>query len=234
MPTGLTNTTTHPSSGTTQLTFDAIDAATTHSTQDVQLIYPSASKNYKITTAVIPPGSKFHPGAHWHEDYDEIMRVVKGRARIRLGKEWRVYGPEDGEVLIRRGVVHDFMRADASGSVKGEDGVEGDLVIEEWSEPVDGSKELFFRHAFSIQADSALFGWKIPLQMLLLLMYTDTFLELVPGPVGWYVTHGLYAGVVAPLAWVVGVRPFYDEYTPERLAGVRGELEGRMGKGKKD
>jgi hypothetical protein len=96
---------------------------------------------------------------------------------------------------------------------------------------VDGSKELFFRHAFSIQADSALFGWKLPVQMLLLLMYTDNFMAFVPGPVGWYVTHYLYEWIVTPLAAMMGLKPFYDNYTPERLIGVRKELEARKGRG---
>jgi hypothetical protein len=97
---------------------------------------------------------------------------------------------------------------------------------------VDGSKELFFRHAFSINADKALFGWKLPLQMLLLLMHTDNFMEIMPGPASWYVTHYLYAWVALPLAMLLGLKPFYDEYTPERLMGVRKELEARKGKGK--
>ena len=90
---------------------------------------------------------------------------------------------------------------------------------------VDGSKELFFRHAFSLVADQAVFGWKLPLQQLLLLQYTDNYLSLVPGAAGWYFTHAMYA-VLRPLSALLGLKPFYDEYTPERLKGIRKELEG--------
>jgi hypothetical protein len=69
----------------------------------------------------------------------------------------------------------------------------------------------------------------LPLQLLLILSYTDTYLELAPSflgrNVGWYVTHGLYNGIVGPLATVLGLKPFYDEYTPERLMGIRKQLE---------
>ena len=61
------------------------------------------------------------------------MRVVKGRAKVRLGNEYRTIGPEDGEVLIKKGVVHDVMRADV-GAKEGE-GDEGELWLEERSEP---------------------------------------------------------------------------------------------------
>jgi hypothetical protein len=91
--------------------------------------------------------------------------------------------------------------------------------------PADGSKELFFRHVFSPVADKEAFGWKLPLQQLLVLMSCDTYVEIVPGAAGWYVTHGLYA-VLRPVARALGLRPFYDEYTPERLMGIRREIEG--------
>jgi len=57
-------------------------------------------------------------------------------------------------------------------------------------------------------------------------MHTDNYLSLVPGAAGWYFTHGLYA-VLRPMAWMAGLKPFYDEYTPERLMGIRKELEGK-------
>jgi mannose-6-phosphate isomerase-like protein (cupin superfamily) len=136
----LTNTTAHADTGDMQITFDAVDAATANSTQDAKLVYPTAETNYRVSLAIVPTGSKFHPGAHWHEDYDEVMRVVKGRAKIRLGSTWKVYGPEDGKILIKRGVVHDLMRADVD--AKPEDRDEGDLVMEEWSEPCKLSSSL--------------------------------------------------------------------------------------------
>jgi len=67
--------------------------------------------------------------------------------------------------------------------------------------------------------------------MLLLLMYTDNYMVFVPGTASWYFTHGLYA-VAKPVAKLVGLTPFYDEYTPGRLMGIKRELEGKR-KGKR-
>jgi mannose-6-phosphate isomerase-like protein (cupin superfamily) len=254
MAPNLTNTTSHVDS-LANITFDAVDAASSASSQDVKLIYPTAASNFRTTTFIIPQGSKFHPGAHWHEQYDEIMRVVEGRMRIRLDGEIKVITPEDGDVVIKKGVVHEFWRADVD--AKPGEGDEGNVVIEERSEPctysplfplppfhlisptrslpVDGSKELFFRHVFSANIDNAAFGWKLPIQMLLTISYSDMYLELVSGvgSTNWYIARGVNKGVVGPLAWVLGLRPFYGEYTPERLSTVRRQLEERYGGKKK-
>jgi mannose-6-phosphate isomerase-like protein (cupin superfamily) len=127
----LTNTTTHPDT-TASITFDAADTAR-GANADVKIIYPTAASSYRITTAIMPPGSGFHPGAHWHEDYDEVMRVKQGRMRLRLNGEMRIVTPKDGEVVIKRGVVHDFWRADVDAGSEGKE--EGDVVVEEWMEP---------------------------------------------------------------------------------------------------
>jgi hypothetical protein len=57
------------------------------------------------------------------------------------------------------------------------------------------------------------------------MMYSDGYIETVPGPLGWYFTHGLYA-VLRPVAKMLGLKPFHDEYTPSRLADARKKLEG--------
>ncbi|KAF2789390.1 hypothetical protein K505DRAFT_284477 [Melanomma pulvis-pyrius CBS 109.77] len=215
----LTNTTQQADSGASQLSLNDIS---NKNDQDLRLIYPAASNDYRISVAIIPAGSKWHAGAHWHEDYDEYMRVARGRAKIRLGSEYKIFTPEDGDILIPKLMVHDVMRADVDAK-KGE-GDDEELWIEERSEPVDGSKELFFRHMFSIMADKEVFGWKMPLQLLLTMMYTDGYLVIVPGPAHWYVTHSLWA-VVKFAALSLGLKPFYDEYTPERLKGIAEKLQ---------
>lgn len=90
---------------------------------------------------------------------------------------------------------------------------------------VDGSKDLLFRHLFSIETDREVFGWKVKLQQLLTLMYTDSYVELVPGPLSWYVTHGLYA-IVKSVAFALGLQPFYREYLPKRLEAIAERLYG--------
>jgi uncharacterized cupin superfamily protein len=75
----------------------------------------------------IPKGSTWSPGAHWHENYTEYTRVIKGRVKFTIGGVVSVKGPEDGVVTFPKYVVHDFCRADVDG--------EGDVVIEEWTDP---------------------------------------------------------------------------------------------------
>ncbi|KAF2706981.1 hypothetical protein K504DRAFT_458449 [Pleomassaria siparia CBS 279.74] len=190
--------------------------------QEVRVTYPAAANDFRITTAVVPAGSKWHAGAHWHEGYDEIMKVVKGRAKVRLGNEYRIVTPEDGEVVIPKFVVHDVMRADFDSEVG--EGDEGELWLEERSDPVDGSKELLFRNIFSIMEDKTLYGWKFPLQLLLTMAYSDGYLVIIPGPARWYVTHALWA-CVKFVALAAGLKPFYAEYTPARLQAVAEKLQ---------
>ena len=129
-----TNTTQRADSGVSPLGLADISSSKPPSnSQEVRLFYPSAENNYQISLAIVPAGSKWHAGAHWHEEYDEVMRVVKGRAKVRLGNEYRIIGPEDGEVFIKKGVVHDVMRADVD--AKEGEGDEGELWLEERSEP---------------------------------------------------------------------------------------------------
>jgi mannose-6-phosphate isomerase-like protein (cupin superfamily) len=130
MPLTLTNTTSNPNTGNMQFSYDH---TANKATQNVAMVYPTEASSYRITQIIIPPRSKFHVGAHWHEDYTEIMRVVKGRVKILLGKTWKVYTAADGEVIIPKNVIHDFMRADVDAQLGEED--QGDLVLEETGDP---------------------------------------------------------------------------------------------------
>jgi hypothetical protein len=77
---------------------------------------------------------------------------------------------------------------------------------------------------FSMMEDQKFYGWKFPLQLLLTMTYADAYLVIVPGPAGWYVTHGLWA-TVRFVALGVGLKPFYEEYTPARLKGIAEKLQ---------
>lgn len=77
---------------------------------------------------------------------------------------------------------------------------------------------------FSMMEDQKFYGWKFPLQLLLTMTYSDGYLVIVPGPARWYVTHGLWA-VVKLAALGVGLKPFYEEYTPVRLKGIAEKLQ---------
>lgn len=78
------------------------------------------------TQITIPPKSPWHPGAHWHEAYIERLRVLQGRLKVIINGHTRLVGAEDGFVTFEKYAVHDFWRAD---------GVEGDVVIEEMTDP---------------------------------------------------------------------------------------------------
>jgi quercetin dioxygenase-like cupin family protein len=54
----------------------------------------------------IEPGGGLPP--HLHPRQEERWSVLDGKIQLRLGKERRVIGPEDGEVLVRPGTVHGF------------------------------------------------------------------------------------------------------------------------------
>src|SRR5436305_3725460 len=53
-----------------------------------------------------------------------------------LGGEVKVYGTDDGVVVVEKFTMHEWRRAD---------GEEEGLVVREWTEPSDGQKEVFFR-----------------------------------------------------------------------------------------
>lgn len=46
---------------------------------------PRTIKGSRIIT--IPVGSTWNVGLHWHEEYTESVKVLKGEARITLGKQ---------------------------------------------------------------------------------------------------------------------------------------------------
>lgn len=54
----------------------------------------------------LPVGAR-PPGVHRHAHQDELITVVSGRIRARIGKDEREYGPGD-HVVLPRGVWHDF------------------------------------------------------------------------------------------------------------------------------
>lgn len=88
------------------------------------------------TTLVIPACSTWTPGPHWHEHYTEYLKVIKGRAKVVLNGVAIVVTEEDGRQEVPRGVVHEFMRADEGKDV-GNGGEEGDVVVEEWTDPCE-------------------------------------------------------------------------------------------------
>ncbi|KAF5384102.1 hypothetical protein D9615_003342 [Tricholomella constricta] len=86
-------------------------------------------------TSADPDADALYVPPHWHETHDEIIRVVKGKMEILLGSSLRVYTPEDGDVVIPKGVVH---------SLRTFKGIE--CIFYERTDPMDEEKEIFFRN----------------------------------------------------------------------------------------
>jgi mannose-6-phosphate isomerase-like protein (cupin superfamily) len=123
----------------------------------------------------VSPGSQWSSGLHWHETHTEYLRVIRGRARVRLGDVTKIVSPLDGEVEVGRYVWHQWERADVGGGAKGMDEdddevdagngeVAEELVVEERTEPEDGEKAIFFwnLNGVILSAGSKRPGWRIP------------------------------------------------------------------------
>ena len=187
---------------------------------------PDSDRPY-ATRITLPPGSLWTPSPHWHESYTEYVRCISGRLLIRLNGIERVVTPNDGPQVIDKGVVHEFMRADVHGYPLKEDqeGDEGDVVAEEWTDPSDGMKHVFFRNLFSILEDQGYWGWWFVPQVVLSLRQHDNWNVLVgsgkggAGWLDWGLTHVMY-GAVGGVGRLMGLRAHYDEYVPMELRGV--------------
>ena len=173
------------------------------------------------TRITLPPGSSWTPSPHWHERYTEYVRCVSGRLLVRLDGVEKVVTPEDGPQTINKYVVHEFMRADMHGYRDGaaEGGEQEDVVVEEWTDPADGSKQVFFRNLLGVLQDDQYWGSWFGLQALLICSRYDNFNVIWAGWGKWAVTHAAF-GAAEAVAWVAGLRPWYEEYTPEGLRAV--------------
>lgn len=192
-------------------------AFTLHRPNDNVVIFTldSDPSRRHATRLTLPPGSSWTPLPHWHERYTEYVRCVSGRLLVRLDGVERVVTPEDGPQTIDEFVVHEFMRADMHGYATGE-GEEEDVVVEEWTDPADGVKQVFFRNLLGVLQDDAYWGNWFGLQALLVCSRYDNYNVLWAGWGKVAVTHATYA-VVEAVAHVAGLRPWYEEYTPVDL-----------------
>lgn len=62
-------------------------------------------------------------------------------------------------------------------------------------------------------------GLNSGMQLLTTISYVDNYVSILPSPVGYYLTHGVYAFGRA-LGWLLGYRTWYEEYTPEKYRAV--------------
>ncbi|MCJ1329984.1 hypothetical protein MMC10_006665 [Thelotrema lepadinum] len=179
-----------------------------------------------IVTITVPPGSDWTSEPHWHHSHTEFLSVKKGTALVTLGSHTHSITPSDGPVTIERGMIHEWRR-DSSDS--------GVLIVEEWTDPADGEKELFFRNLCSALLDMTAspshapspswlpFDWWISLQLFLVFREFDNYPLFYSGVTSRPVTY-LILRVAQFVGLILGLRGHYNEYTPER-ARVKGKYD---------
>lgn len=182
---------------------------------DEQFIFEMDPGEPRHTTITIPRGSKWHPKPHWHERYDESFLVKKGRALYTIDGVETIVTSADGIKTVKIGQVHDFIRADKG--VQGEGADVDDLVIEEWTDPEDGLKQVFFRNLLGVIEDKdGYWGMYTPIQALLVMSKYDNYPQMAP----WkFVSYGAFA-TARNLGKLLGLSPWYAEYTPEALRDI--------------
>ena len=144
----------------------------------------------------------------------------------------KVVTREDGDQIVPKFAVYEFMRADVD--AKQGEGDDGDVIIEEWVDPgkcssptlytvcvcaTDGMKEVFFRNVTGIHLDAAKFGIYFLPQVMMTLKYCDNYNVIVSGPLMRPFTHAVY-NTMSGIAWLLGVKPVHWKYMPQRLHTV--------------
>lgn len=170
------------------------------------------------TRITLPPDSTWTPSPHWHERYTEYIRCVTGRLLLRLNGEEKVITPDDGPQVVEKGVVHEFMRADVYGYAS-EDGTgEGEdvVVVEEWMDPSDGVKEVFFRNLLSTLLDAEQLGSRLGWQLKLIEARYDNWPVIWQGWGRRWVTVCSFV-VAEVMSRLMGLEAWSSEYTPVEL-----------------
>ena len=209
------------------------------------------------TTTIQPTIINFHIGSelstqyHWHTTHTEYVRVTSGAALITVSGVSKIYTAKDGAARVPRYARHEWMRFDRPAQLLGkgqretqeaylrEHGKEGieklrgeDLIAEEWTDPADGQKEIFFRNLFSTasepqyRSDMSWLGelWKT-LQIMCVMWEMDNYLVLVDfggyrG--GWReLVEAAFTytvmGFLMRLGRTCGCKAVNQEYTPKHL-----------------
>ena len=215
---------------------------------------PPASPNsptFPPTIITFHVGSNFSTQNHWHTSHTEYIRVTSGAALITVSGVSKVYTAKDGVAEVPRYARHEWMRFDRPAqllsraervaqevylrehekeeieSLKGED-----LIAEEWTDPADGQKEIFFRNIFSTLLEPR-YESNMPtlgeirkmLQIMCVMWELDNYLVFVDFG-GWRggwraVAEAAFTytlmGCLMILGRSLGCRAVSEEYTPKHL-----------------
>lgn len=184
--------------------------------------FDSDATRPEVTEITLPKKSTWSPGLHWHERHTEYFKVTKGRVVLKLDGVLKTVTPTDERQRVDKFVVHDFWRADRDLPDHEKD--PDDVITEEWTDPADGVKHVFFRNIFSTLQDSEKYwGRWTYIQALLVAATYDDFIEVVPGRLSYTATHLLYASMRLfgrTFGGMFGLRPWHEEYTPVSLRAV--------------
>jgi len=201
---------------------------------------PNPASVSKIVTITLPPASTWTSGLHWHETHTEYLQIIQGSAEITLSNTTQIYTSSSGIITVPRYARHEWKRALSDGP---------DLIVQEWTDPEDGLKEVFFRNLSSTIEDSTkpnkpVKEWWLTWQLFIIFWGLDNwpvlfsthnlpFLGRVLEVLGlgrrfeWVVTHFVLR-VAVVLGGLLGLRSWYAEYMPEgRICSVH-ELEGEL------
>ena len=188
----------------------------------------------------IPPNSDWSSGLHWHETHTEFLQVIQGRAEVTIGTVTKVYTPKDGILKIERGVVHEVKRAPVQyldpekeaekggrelwGGLGAEVEEEEVLTIQEWTDPADGEKEIFFRNLNSAVLDGEKtlpttlipLEWWVQWQVLVIAARWDNYPVIFSaGNDGTSrMVTSIVLKVLAMVGLIFGLKAIYPEYTP--------------------
>ncbi|KAJ5585190.1 uncharacterized protein N7459_004990 [Penicillium hispanicum] len=184
-----------------------------------------SSPSSPVVTISIPPNSSWTSGPHWHETHTEYLRVIQGTAKVALSGHTRIVRPSDGIIVIPKFAVHEWSRVDPAGSGGEVFDAEETLVVEEWTDPTDGLKNVFFRNLNGVILDETQGGkspprseWWLTLQLWVIFHGLDNWPVVVDGPLWlrWIITHLiLRLGVFVGKLW--HLQAIYPEYTPDGL-----------------
>lgn len=185
------------------------------------------SRSSNVVTITIPSHSTWSSGLHWHEEHTEFLRVIQGIARISLGSQTFLLSPSDGTIVIPRYTVHEWSRADRLPDESFYAQFEHALVVQEWTDPADGLKCIFFRNLNTVILDETSKGgdrlfsrWWFQTKILVIFHYFDNFPVYWSEP-GWLrstLTH-VVLSVAALIGQVCGFQPPYMEYKPDDRVG---------------
>ncbi|KAI9722678.1 MAG: hypothetical protein M1812_001609 [Candelaria pacifica] len=183
-------------------------------TRSGHVTYSFDPSDPNTTTISLPPRSTWTSGLHWHEAHTEYLQVVQGTASVILLDKTLVVTADDGPITIPAFAKHEWMRAPTHGN-------DVDLIVNEWTSPIDGQKQIFFRNLNSvIQEDYSNkwmpVGWLITLQLFVIFRALDNYPVFVEGWVDRWVTH-MILWMAGLFGWAMGFRGWYTEYTPEIL-----------------